>query len=93
MLEEEIRYYEDHQKELLAKSPGKFVLIKGDKLLGVFDTQEEALAAGGRLFGLESFLVRRVEKETALVWLDSYSRFVKPSCLKQSSGDRTSAIA
>jgi hypothetical protein len=69
MLEREIHYYEDHLKELLSKSPGKFVLVKGEKLFGVFDVQEEALAAGAHLFGLDSFLVRRVEKEVAPVYV------------------------
>lgn len=62
MLEEELRFYEQHEKELLSKFPGKFVLVKGSRLVGTFDTHEEALEEGARLFGLESVLVRRVEE-------------------------------
>jgi hypothetical protein len=73
MLEVEMSFYDAHREEWLAGHPGKFVLVKSEKLLGVFDTQEEALAAGARLFGLESFLVRRVEKESAQVYVPALS--------------------
>jgi hypothetical protein len=62
MLEEEIHYFDEHLKDLLARSRGNFALVKGSRLVGTFDTQEEALEAGARAFGLESFLVRRVEE-------------------------------
>ena len=39
---------------------GKFVLVKGDQLVGAFVTIDEALAAGASRYGLTSFLVRRL---------------------------------
>ena len=39
---------------------GKFVVVKGDELVGAFDTIDEALAAGAGRFGLSPFLVRRL---------------------------------
>lgn len=39
---------------------GKYALIKGDELIGVFDTDMTAVAEGARLFGAEPFLVRAV---------------------------------
>ena len=62
MLEREIQYFEDHRGELLAKHRHQFVLIKGDQLIGAFQTNEEALSEGARLFGLDSYLVRQVEE-------------------------------
>ena len=35
-------------------------MVKGDNLAGVFDTMDEALAAGARTFGLQPFLVRQL---------------------------------
>ena len=42
---------------------GRFVLIHGDELVGVFDTDAEALVEGARRFGREAFLVRQVRDE------------------------------
>jgi hypothetical protein len=69
MLEKEREFFEIHREEWLGKYPGKSVLVKGDRLFGSFDTQDEALAEGARLFGLESFLVRRVEQAEQLVYV------------------------
>jgi hypothetical protein len=62
MLEQERQYYAEHLAEWLTSYPGKFVLVKGQELIGVFDTIEDALSEGARRFALEPFLVRRVEK-------------------------------
>src|SRR5258707_12686494 len=63
MLKQERRFYDERLEQWLARFPGRFVLVKGAKLIGTFDTVEEALAEGGRQFGLASFLVRRVERD------------------------------
>jgi len=60
MLEEERHFYDERLPDLLATHPGQFVLIKGPQLIGTYNSQEEALAEGGRRFGLSSFLVRQV---------------------------------
>jgi len=62
MLEREIQYFDEHRDELLAKHRHQFVLIKGDRLLGAFQTMEEALSEATRRFGLDSYLVRQVEE-------------------------------
>ena len=70
MLEQERKYFAENRDELLARYPGKFVLVKGDELIGTFNTIEEALADGARRFATESFLVRQVtaadEKEISI---------------------------
>ena len=66
-LQQERKFFKANQAEWLKSYPGKFVLIKGDKLIGVFDNDANAVADGLRRFGSESFLVRGVnEKEEAL---------------------------
>jgi hypothetical protein len=62
MLEREIKYFEEHRDELLAKHRHQFVLIKGDQLIDAFQTIEQALSEGTRRFGLDSYLVRQVEE-------------------------------
>ncbi len=55
-----------YQRELpgLLKNEGKFVLIHGDDVVGVFDTEEEAIEAGDNRFGLDPFFVHQIrEKE------------------------------
>ena len=64
MLDEEIKYFDEHIKEWTTQYPGKFILVKGTNLMGTFDRYEEALTEGARQFKLDSFLVRRVEPAT-----------------------------
>lgn len=56
----EIDFYNEHRDEWMGRIAGRVVLVKGRDLVGVYDDEEAALAEGARLFGLESFLVRRV---------------------------------
>jgi len=59
-LEEERAFFAAHETEWVEAHSGRFVVVKGDRLLGVFDSIEQALAAGAASFGMESFLVRRL---------------------------------
>ena len=62
-LEKELRTYDAKKAELLRSAGGKFVLIKGEELIGLYDTIEEALSAGAERYGLDAFLVREVRSE------------------------------
>ena len=59
-LERELQTYERERPALLAHR-GKFVLIRGDEVSGVFDGYEDALRAGYDRFGFERFLVREIQ--------------------------------
>ena len=59
-LEKELATYERKLPELLAHE-GKFVLVHGDEVHGLWDTYENALQAGYQQFGLTSFLVKRIQ--------------------------------
>ncbi len=61
MLEQEIAFYNEKLPEWLQQHANRFVLVKGQELVGFYDTNEDALTEGARRFGLQSFLVRRVE--------------------------------
>ena len=60
MLDRERAYFEAHRDEFLRLYPKRFVVIKDEELLGVFNTIEEALAEGARRVGLQPFLTRQV---------------------------------
>ena len=61
LLAEEIRTYEKTKPELLKSSLGKFVLIKGSKVIKIFETQQDAIKEGISLFGNTPFLVKKIE--------------------------------
>ncbi|MBI3193329.1 MAG: hypothetical protein HYZ34_02550 [Ignavibacteriae bacterium] len=69
MLEKERKYFEIHRTEWLSQHVGKFVLVKNEELIGIFDTQQDALVDGARRFGNDSFLVRQVEESEHLVYI------------------------
>jgi hypothetical protein len=58
-LEREIQTYKDRLPELQA-SEGKFVLISGDTVSGIFDSYQDALTAGYERFGINPFLVKQI---------------------------------
>ncbi len=62
-LQEEIKFFEDHQPELGIKYKGKVLLIKGSQVIGSFDTRYKAIVEGGKKFGSESFLVREANPD------------------------------
>ena len=59
-LEKELETFRREQPTLL-KSLGKFVLIRGDDVVGIYDTYTDALKVGHDTFGLNSFLVNQIE--------------------------------
>jgi hypothetical protein len=60
VLDKEREYFEAHRKEWLKEHAGKFALIKGEQLLGVFDSAEAALEAGAERLGHEPFLIKPI---------------------------------
>ena len=63
ILKKELAYYKEHRDELLRQYEGKFVLIKEDKLLGVFDTDAAAYEEGIKRLGNTTFLIKAVLRE------------------------------
>ena len=59
-LEKELQTYEQKRSELLPNE-GRFVLIHGDQVAGIWDTYEDALKLGYEKYGLKPFLVKRIE--------------------------------
>lgn len=76
-LERELATYEQRLPELQASS-GKFVLIKGDGIEGIFDTYADALNVGYQKFKLERFLVKQIGLSEKVLY---FSRDLATACL------------
>lgn len=59
----------------LLSEPGKFVLIKADKVIGTFEAYGDALKAGYEQFGLEPFLVKKIQE---VEQIQCFSRDITP---------------
>jgi hypothetical protein len=68
-LAEERATYFDRLPELVREHEGRFVLIKGHNVVGVFSDHSTALREGYRRFGIVPFLVRQVAATEPVVYL------------------------
>lgn len=59
-LEREKEVYRRHRDEWLPQYEGKFVAIKGEEIIGIFDTVEDAYEEAVRRIGKEPFLIARI---------------------------------
>lgn len=60
-LKAEFEFYKSKQKELVEKYRGRYIVIAGKKILGSYETQEEAVTETVKTHKLGSFLVHFVE--------------------------------
>jgi hypothetical protein len=68
-LQEELEFFERQRLELLERAPGKYVLIKGSEVIGIFDTEIEAARTGYRQIGNKPFLIKHiVEADVPLIF-------------------------
>lgn len=61
-LEKEFEYYLAHQAELVEKFDGKFIVIKGNEVLGAYDSEIEAIKETMKEHELGTFLVQKCEE-------------------------------
>ncbi len=62
VLDAELDCYRKHLANLLDQAEGKFVLIRGATIAGVFESEEKAIAAGFAGFGPVPFLVKPIAR-------------------------------
>jgi hypothetical protein len=60
-LEKEFKYYLEHQDELVKKYRGKFIVIKNQEVIGLFDSELEAIEKTAEKHELGTFLVQKCE--------------------------------
>lgn len=59
LLQKELEVYKRRLPELRLQQ-GKYVVIKGDELLSIFDTYSDALTAAYKKYGLAPFLLKQI---------------------------------
>jgi hypothetical protein len=69
VLEQELAFFAEKKPEWVKTYLGKFVLVKGKELIGVFDSPDAAVSEGAKRFASESFLVRQVNLEDKDVYI------------------------
>ncbi len=62
-LKREFEYYRANKADFLKKYEGKFIVIKGHEVLGVFNEQLEAINQTRKNHELGTFLVKRVVED------------------------------
>jgi len=60
MLDKEFKYYLKHQDEFVNKYDGKFIVLKGTKVLGAYDTQLDAYLESAKDNEVGTFLIQLV---------------------------------
>jgi hypothetical protein len=73
MLDREIETFY-RLRPTLVKEEGRFAVIAGDMLLGVFDTYQDALTDGYKERGLDPFLVKQISSVEAVA---NFTRHLK----------------
>jgi len=63
----ELEFYTKKKDGLIVHHLGQFVLIKNQKIVGTFPTEQEAYRVGLEKFGNVPFLIKQVLKEEPIV--------------------------
>ena len=63
LFKKELAWYADNVGDLPDKIEGRYIVVKGDKLLGDYASESEAYGAGLREYGNTCFLVQQVGEE------------------------------
>ena len=76
MLDKEFQYYLDHQSELVVKYDGKYLIIKGDSVLDVYDTKDEAYFESEKKYELGTYLIQHCARGNMFFTQTFYSQNV-----------------
>lgn len=72
LFETERRTFQDRRDDLIANALGKFVLIKGEEVVGIYDAEGDAVREAYNRFGNVPFFVKQiVEVEVPLTFTRS----------------------
>jgi len=59
MLRDLFAWYLSHQNELVRKYNGKYIVIKDDSIVGIYNSDSEALIESEKKFELGTFLIQK----------------------------------
>jgi len=75
-LEKEFDYYIDHQDEFVEKYRGKVIVIRDEQVIGVYDSDMEAIEKASEKYEVGTFLVQKCDHGPASYTQTFYSRIV-----------------
>ncbi|HOW52855.1 MAG TPA: hypothetical protein PLV42_12525 [bacterium] len=75
----EFKYYLEHKNELVKKYNGKVLVIKDRKIIGVYDSEIEAVQETAKTHPLGTFLVQRCEPGSEAHTQTFHSRVAFPA--------------
>ncbi len=58
MLDKEFKFYKDNQEQLVSEYDGKYIVVVGTEVVGVYNTQLEAYFGAKDKYELGSFLIQ-----------------------------------
>lgn len=61
MLDKQLQYYISNQTELVKKYKGKFLVIKDEAIVGVYDSEIEAYTESVKKYRLGTFLIQEAQ--------------------------------
>jgi len=74
MLKQEFDYFLQHKDEFVKTYNGKFIVIKNQKLIGVYDTMIDAVQQTSKTEAMGTFLVQKCEPGDASYTQTFHSR-------------------
>lgn len=72
-LAEELKTYQAHQAELIQTAKGKYALIKGNDVIGLFDREDDAFSEAYQRFRLSGFMIKQVQEHDEAVTIGGSS--------------------
>lgn len=73
-LDKELQYFIANQKELVKKYEGKFLVIKNQEIVGIYDTEIEAYREAQKKHELGTFLIQECRAGDEVFSQTFYSR-------------------
>lgn len=67
ILQQELSTYEQQRDALLSSAENRYVLISKDQVIGIFDTQQDAISRGYEQLGNVPFLVKQIVRVEPLI--------------------------
>lgn len=80
-LQKELTFFNKNKGEYLKHYKNKFLLIKGENLVGSFDAEEQAYETGIQKYGNEPFLIKQVLEQEPTLTVSSLSVGLTNACI------------
>lgn len=76
MLDKEFNFFMEHKQELASKYDGKYIVIVGDCIVGVYDTNEDAYEESLKNYKLGEFFIQECSSDASSYTMVFHSRVI-----------------